>query len=88
MGYLEVRDLLTKAENLFGPRDPAFEFAGVAFSSEGPQTRFLLCETRICVEQSSAALPYPDQLRYQGAGAAERKAAPATRTEGGGSGDR
>ena len=63
----EMRDLLTKAENLFGPRDPAFEYAGVAFSSEGPQTRFSPCETRICVELSSAALLYPDQLRYQGA---------------------
>jgi hypothetical protein len=63
----EMRDLLTKAENLFGPRDPVFEFAGVAFSSEGPQTRFSPCETRVCVELSSAALPYPNQLRYQGA---------------------
>ena len=42
----EMCDLLTKAESLFGGRDPAFEFAGVAFSSEGPQTRFSPCGTR------------------------------------------
>lgn len=63
----EIRDLLTKAENLFGPRDPAFEFAGAAFSAEGPQIRFSPCKTRICVELSSAALLHPNQLRYQGA---------------------
>jgi hypothetical protein len=63
----EMRDLLAKAESLFGSRDPAFEFAGVAFSSEGPTTRCSPCETRICLELSSAALLNPHQLRYQGA---------------------
>ena len=63
----EMCDLLTKAESLFGGRDPAFEFAGVAFSSEGPQTRFSPCGTRICLELSSAALLNPHELRYQGA---------------------
>ena len=61
----EMCDLLTKAESLFGGRDPAFEFAGVAFSSEGPQTRFSPCGTRICLELSSAALLNPHELRYQ-----------------------
>jgi len=36
----EMCDLLTKAESLFGGRDPAFEFAGVAFSSEGRKPVF------------------------------------------------
>ena len=62
-----MRDLLTKAESLFGRRDLAFEFAGVAFSPQGPQIRFSPCGTRICLELSSAALPHPQQLRYQGA---------------------
>jgi hypothetical protein len=63
----EMRDLLARAESLFGSRDPAFEFAGVTFSPEGPQIRFSPCETRICLELSSAALLNPHQLRYQGA---------------------
>lgn len=63
----EVRDLLTKAETMFGPRDLNFEFLGVSFGPTGPRTRFSPRDTRICIELESAALNTPNLLRFQGA---------------------
>lgn len=62
----ETRDLLAKAESLFGPRDKNFEFLGISFDPTGPRIRFSPCETKVCVELSSAAI-IPDNIRYQAA---------------------
>lgn len=63
----EARDLLSKAESAFGPRDSNFEFLGVSFDSTGPRIRFSPCETRLCLELASEALTNPNLIRFQAA---------------------
>jgi hypothetical protein len=60
-----VPDLLAKAEDRFGPRDPSYRFVGVAFDREGPTTFFPGGATDVLIRLGDSTKTNYDQGLYQ-----------------------
>jgi hypothetical protein len=61
----EAEVLLKLAESKYGPRDAAYSFLGVRVDPFGPHIRFTPDFRGVYIEINPAALPFPDQFRYQ-----------------------